>query len=99
MKKGLLLTLICFLLLGFTACSDQAKQNSSVSVTLPKEVIQKVADEAAREGAALSDDSLCDIICLIYVDGWAEAYSYWDAYWEYTDENGQKQRITLHLAI
>ena len=95
MKKGLLLTLICFLLLGFTACSDQAKQNSSVSVTLPKEVIQKVADEAAREGAALSDDSLCDIICLIYVDGWAEAYSYWDAYWEYTDKNGQKQRV-LH---
>ena len=75
--------MLCALLFGLASCAGGVTQKAEVSVSVPKEIIQKVADEAAREGES-GNIKTCEIICLLYVDGWAEAYGQWEPY----DENG-----------
>ena len=74
MKKIVFFAMLCAALLCFASCSGGVTQKTDISVNIPKEVIQTVADEAARAGE-ISDDAKCNIICLLYVDGWAEAYA------------------------
>lgn len=83
MRKNVLFTMLCAFLLCFTSCADGAKKKTEISVNVPKEVIQEVAERAAREGET-ADQKTCDIVCLLYVDGWAEAFGEWDWY----DEDG-----------
>ena len=82
MKKNVFFAMLCAFLFCLASCSDGTKQKTDVSVSVPKEVIQTVADEAARS-SDISDDATCTIICLLYVDGWAEAYA--DS-WQYDDK-------------
>ena len=83
MRKNVLFAMLCAFILCLASCSDGAKKNTDISVSVPKEVVQEVAQEAAREGETGSQKT-CDIVCLLYVDGWAEAFGEWDWY----DENG-----------
>lgn len=105
MKKSFLLSKICgfaavfAVILTLAACANNAPSKADVSLTIPKEVIQTIADEAAREGEVTAD-TLCNITCLLYVDGWAEAFNEWNAYdrVEETDASGNKtvKLVNLH---
>ena len=83
MKKIVFLAVLCSVLMIFASCSGGANQKAEISVNVPKEVLQEVAMEAAREGQT-GNQKTCDILCLLYVDGWAEAFGEWDWY----DEDG-----------
>ena len=83
MRKNVLFAMLCAFILCLASCSDGAKKNTDISVSVPKEVLQEVAQEAAREGETGSQKK-CDIVCLLYVDGYAEAFGEWDWY----DEDG-----------
>ena len=79
MKKIVFLAVLCSVLMIFASCSGGANQKAEISVNVPKEVLQEVAREAAREGQT-GNQKKCDILCLLYVDGWAEAFGEWDWY-------------------
>ena len=106
MKKSFLLSKICgfaavfAVILTLAACANNVPSKADVSLTIPKNVLQKVADEAAREGEVTAD-TLCNITCLLYVDGWAEAFNEWSAYdrKEETDENGNTYDILYDVLI
>ena len=62
MKKSFLLSKICgfaavfAVILTLAACANNAPSKADVSLTIPKEVIQTIADEAAREGEVTADN-------------------------------------------
>ena len=58
-------------MLCFVSCSDNAVRKTKISISVPKDVIERVFDEAARESSATADPE-CSVVAYLYVDGWAD---------------------------
>ena len=80
MKKSILfvrtsvLAALYILMLCFVSCSGNTIRKTKISISVPKDVIERVLDEAAREGSATADQE-CSVVAFLYVDGWADPNS------------------------
>ena len=71
--KNTVLAMICALSFFSSACSNNVVAKTDISVNVPKEVIQRVVDEAARE-VALPADAKCTVIAFLYIDSYADPW-------------------------
>ena len=71
--RNFVIVALSAMLFCFSACSDNSITKTDISISIPKDVILKVFDEAAREGVDTTGTP-CNVYSFLYIDGWSEEW-------------------------